>query len=170
MVTSVCNFYTSHLALKIQWFNWWIPCQSHLQNAHDALSNSCVLEKLVILFMYLLAHLSLLTWIKEVGGWKREQQGLENLVINIHSVICRWWYKNYKKCSSVLLYIDMPDWSKSATTNTRNITTLLNVIILLAPIISLVTLPLNSFSLPECFWLSQELIFQSLAFAITCSF
>lgn len=70
----------------------------------------------------------------------------------------------------MLLYIDTPGWSKSATTNTRNITTLLNVIILLAPIVSLVSLPLNSFSLSERFWLSQELIYQLLAFAITCLF
>lgn len=170
MVTSVFSFYISSLALKIQWLNWWIACQSHLQNAEEALLNSGILETLMILSVYLLAHLSLLTWIKEVGGWKREQQGLENLVINIQSIICRWWYKNYKKCSSVLLYIDTPGWSKSATTNTRNITTLLNVIILLAPIVSLVSLPLNSFSLSEWFWLSQELIYQLLAFAITCLF
>lgn len=136
MVTSVCSFYTSRLALKIQWLNWWIACWSHLQNVQEALLNSCILEKLVIFFTYLLAHLSLLTWIKEVGGCKREQQGLENLFINIQSIIRRWWYKNCNKCSSVLLYIDMPDWSKSATTNTRNITTLLNVTILRAPMIS----------------------------------
>lgn len=69
----------------------------------------------------------------------------------------------------MLLYIDMPGWSKSATTNARNITTLLNVIILLAPIVSLVSLTLNSSSLSDSFWLPQELIYQSLAFAITCS-
>lgn len=169
MATSVWSFYISSLALKIQWLNWWIACQSHLQNEQEALLNFCILETLMILFMYLLAHLSLLTWI-EVGRWKREQQGLENLFINIQSIICRWWYKNYKKCSSLLLYIDMPGWSKSATANTRNITTFLNVIILLVPIISLVTLPLNSFSLSECFWLCWELTYQLLAFAITCSF
>lgn len=47
---------------------------------------------------------------------------------------------------------------------------LLNVIILLSPVASLVSLTLNSLSLSDRFWLSQELIYQSLAFAITCSF
>lgn len=140
-----------------------------MKNAQEVLLNFCILETFVIFFTYLLAYLSLITWIKEVGGWKREQQGLENLVINIQNIICRWWYKKLQEMFlSVTVY--RYAWSKSATTNTRNITTLLNVIILLSPVASLVSLTLNSLSLSECFWLSQELIYQSLAFAITCSF